>query len=518
MKKRALYILVLLPFLLAGCKNTHRSSSQSGSGSGGSNIDPTSSTTIEIYATNDMHGIVQEEYDKAGMPKLMTYLNERGKEANTLLLDQGDSWQGSIYSNYNHGGLITDLMNCIHYDVRTVGNHDFDWGLDYLKANTAKSYNGYSTPVLAGNVYDYDFTTKTNGTHQQSDIGGTSVTYTLANGLKVGILGCIGDGQITSITSLYTKNICFANHINFIKNEATHLRRDEHCDVIIASVHAGQEDVRGYGLSNYVDLVLCGHTHRQEGMNEGNLFYIQSSANTESFSHITLTYNYEQEDVIQTSCEWIEASEIKSKVQTIEPTIQQIVNSYNQECETAANEVVAKNVDGSFSSSREYPNLMCKAIMDQCIADGYNDVILSYVNKARDNNYNYTWTYADLYQAFPFDNIVYITEITGDELLRQVKKYNYICRNEAYTNNEIVRNAKYKIAVLDYLYFHTDESRDYDYFPASADTSTTTLSKNYREILRDWLKGKGYNTGGGLKASDYSSSLWQHNRNAFAEA
>ena len=206
MKKRALYILVLLPFLLAGCKNTHRSSSQSGSGSGGSNIDPTSSTTIEIYTTNDMHGIVQEEYDKAGMPKLMTYLNERGKEANTLLLDQGDSWQGSIYSNYNHGGLITDLMNYIHYDVRTVGNHDFDWGLDYLKANTAKSYNGYSTPVLAGNVYDYDFTTKTNGTHQQSDIGGTSVTYTLANGLKVGILGCIGDGQITSITSLRSES------------------------------------------------------------------------------------------------------------------------------------------------------------------------------------------------------------------------------------------------------------------------------------------------------------------------
>ena len=516
MKKRLLLLIPILLVSLAGCKNRHYSS-QSGGGSGGNNIDPTSSTTIEIYATNDMHGIVQEEYGRTGMPKLMTYLNDKGKEANTLLLDQGDSWQGSIYSNYNHGGLITDLMNCIHYDVRTVGNHDFDWGVDYLKANTAKSYNGYATPVLAGNIYDYDFATKTVGSHQQSDIGGTSVTYTLDNGLKVGILGCIGEEQITSITSLYTKDICFTNHINFIKSEATHLRNDEHCDIVIASIHTGQEDVTRAGLSNYVDLVLCGHTHKQEATNEGNLFFIQSSAYTESIGHITLTYNYEQEGVVQTACEWIEANEIKNKIQTIDPTIQQIVNSYNQECEGVANEVLARNVDGEFSSSREYPNLMCKAIMDQCIIEGHNDVILSYVNKARDSNYNYTWTYADLYQAFPFDNTVYITEITGDELLRQVKKYNYICRNSSYTNNEINRNSKYKIAVLDYLYFHTDEYRDYDYFPTSADTSTITLTKNYREILRDWLRAGGY-TNGGLKASDYSSSLWQFNRNAFVEA
>ena len=125
MKKRLLLLIPILLVSLAGCKNRHHSS-QSGSGSGGNNIDPTSSTTIEIYATNDMHGIVQEEYGRTGMPKLMTYLNDKGKEANTLLLDQGDLWQGSIYSNYNHGGLITDLMNFIHYDVRTVGNHDFD--------------------------------------------------------------------------------------------------------------------------------------------------------------------------------------------------------------------------------------------------------------------------------------------------------------------------------------------------------------------------------------------------------
>ena len=69
---------------------------------------------------------------------------------------------------------------------------------------------------------------------------------------------------------------------------------------------------------------------------------------------------------------------------------------------------------------------MCKAVLDQCALEGYNDIFLSYVNKSRDSNYNSTWTYADLYQAFPFDNVVYITEITGVELLREVKGYNFI--------------------------------------------------------------------------------------------
>ena len=530
MKKRLLLLIPILLVSLAGCKNNQHSSSHNGSSgnsssgtstSGGttsSDIDPTASTTIDIYATNDLHGIVQEEYGRTGMPKLMTYLNDKGKEANTLLLDQGDSWQGSIYSNYNHGELITDLMNYVQFDARTVGNHDFDWGVDYLKANTAKKYNGYATPVLAGNIYDYDFSTKTVGTNQQSDIGVKSVTYTLENGLKVGVLGCIGEAQITSITSLYTKEICFTNHVDFIKSEATHLKNDENCDIIIASVHTGEEDVMNEGLGDYVDLVLCGHTHSEESDNEGNLFYVQSKAYTQSFSHITLTYNYEQEDVVETKVDWIQAESLKNTVKTVDPTIQQIVNTYNQECDVAANEVVAVNVEGNFYSSQHYPNLMCKAVLDQCALEGYNDIFLSYVNKSRDSNYNSTWTYADLYQAFPFDNVVYITEITGAELLREVKGYNFICRNSAYSSNEIDRNAKYKIAVLDYLYFHTNESRNYDYFPTSADTSTVTLSKNYREILRDWLKAKGYNTSAGLRASDFSSSLWEYNRTAFVQA
>ena len=504
MKKRLLLLIPILLISLSGCKKPRHSSDS----------DTESSKTIEIYATNDIHGAIMEDGDRVGLSKIMTYLNDRGHEGNTLLIDQGDTWQGSIYSNYNHGELITDVMNYIHYDARSVGNHDFDWGVDYLKINTAKKYNGYSVPVLAGNVYDFDFDTKRVGVNQQSEIGIKSVTYTLENGLKVGILGGIGESQITSITSSYTKDICFTNHIDFIKQEATHLKNDEHCDVIIASIHTGQEDLLNNGLQNYVDLVLCGHTHKQESTHEGNLYYSQSKAYTQSVGHITLTYDINKKDVIKTSINTITGRQISSMVTTIEPTIQQIVNSYNQECQVAADEVLATNVSGAFYSSEQYPNLMCRAIFDECVSENYNDVFLTYVNVARASNYSSAWTYADLYQAFPFDNHIYIANITGDELLREVKNYNYIYRNPSYTSNVINRNSIYKIAVIDYLYFHTNENRYYDYFPNTGGTSVTTLNKNYREILRDWLKAKNY-LAGGLNSSDYLSSLWAHDRTAF---
>ena len=472
--------------------------------------------TIDIYASNDIHGQIEEGNSECGVGKFATYFKEKGEQENTLLLDQGDTWQGSIYSNYNHGALITDIMNYVQFDARTVGNHDFDWGIDYVKANTARSYNGYTTPTLAGNVYDYEFSTKTVGNIQQSDIGIKSVSYTLENGLKVGILGCIGYDQITSISSNYTTNITFTDHIEFIKSEATYLRNNENCDVVICSIHSGQDSVTGYDLKNYVDLVLCGHTHYREFTNEDELYYVQTNAYTKSFSHVTLTYDAEANDVTKTSIDFIYASDVKRSVTTIDSGIQNIINGYYSEVEEAANAVVANNVKSTFNRYGPAENLMARAMLEQAKKEGYN-VDLSFLNEARSTltPNRGSFTYADIYQAFPFDNVVYIAEITGREFLNEICNWNYICRNETFTNDYIDPNGTYTIAVIDFIYLHTNSDRDYNFFPESAGTSTTTLSKNYREILKDYLINEGYASNKTLDPDDFQSSSWAYNRTVF---
>ena len=516
MKKRTIIVLAAISVLLVGC-NIKKTSSSSGSNLS-SNVSSSSSanpdlSTIEIYATNDIHGQVKENASCPGVGKLGTFLKQRKAESNTLLFDQGDAWQGSVYSNHNHGKLITDVMNYVRYDARSIGNHDFDWGVDVIKENNQRSYGGYTTPVLAGNIYDFDFSTKVEGDTQQAEIGIKSLTINL-DGLKIGVLGGIGRDQITSINSLFTRDIAFKDHVEFIKEEAQRLRNEENCNLIICSIHTGQESVTGEGLQKYVDLFLCGHTHKQEYSHEGSTYYVQAAGYEKSISHITIKYRKSTNSLLSTKVSYLDKTDISAKVQNIDPEIQTIINNYN--VDSLANTVFASNVSGYFDRYEQSSNLMAKAIMDRTIAEGHSDVLFSMINEARDGlPYSTSWTFADIFECFPFDNIVYIATVKGRELQSQLN-YNYICRNSSITNDEIDLNGDYKIAVLDYVYFHTNADRYYNYFWITGGTSNVTLSNNYRDILTDWMVDNHYNTGNVLNSNDYSFSQWNHNKSAFS--
>ncbi len=466
-------------------------------------------TVIRIYATNDIHGQVYPESNRIGVGKLMTYLKDKkDSEDNVLLLDQGDTWQGSIYSNINYGNMITDIMNYVHYDARTVGNHDFDWGAQYLINNTNREFLGYKTPVLAANVYDFDFTTKRVGSIQQSQIGVTTVTYTFDEDVKVGIVGTIGDKQIASINSFYVRELTFKNHVDVIKKEASKLR-EEGCQIVIACCHADQDDLKGYGLSNYVDLVLCGHSHQNEKyIEDKTLYYGQFGSNTNGLGYIELTYHKNTNEVTTDTFKTISTSTVNSSVKTINPTIQAIIDTYATECEQEASQILATNVNGSFDATEEAPMVMCKAIYDYSKECGY-DIDFSYCNQARHYLPRGTWTYADIYEAFPFDNDIYIFEITKNEYINQVMSDSWICKDKD-TPITLSDNKTITIATIDYIAFHTNTRRYYDRLPSIDNKPIEEhikLDKNYRTILKDWLLENQYNQGGHtLYASDFRSS------------
>ena len=467
--------------------------------------------TIDIYAINDFHGAIEEQSNsRMGLINMGSYMKKKGSEANTLLLDQGDTWQGSIYSNTNYGHLINDVMCEARFDARTVGNHDFDWGLDKLKENTQRSYNGYTVPVLAANVYNYNFSTKVEGSVHQTDIGVKTVSYTLENGLKVGIVGVIGSDQITSINTVFVKDICFKDHINVIKTEATNLRNSG-CDVVIVSAHAPQDQVMNNDLENYVDLVLCGHSHDVEFGEEGDLHYAQFGAYGQQLGHITLTYDTSSHDVTDTSIVTVSPSDVVSDLNgQTDATIRNLVNTSVADCSTLANEVVASNVNGSFYSNSNLPNMMAKAIYDTAVSEGYSDITLAMVNNARSSlTEKSQWTYADIYQAFPFDNYIYIIEATGADIVNEAK-YNYVCLNSTLAaqgdEKTLNRNTKYKVAVIDYLAVHTNASRYYNYFPSSNGEIKGTLSNTYRNVLKGWLNSNGYSSGTRLNYYDFANS------------
>ncbi|WP_124059516.1 5'-nucleotidase C-terminal domain-containing protein [Vaginisenegalia massiliensis] len=121
----------------------------------------TTTTTVAkdvvILHTNDMHGRMEEEKNKAGdtsvigLAKLDTIVETEKAKAGqvTYLLDAGDAFQGLPISNASKGMEMAKLMNQIGYDAMAVGNHEFDFGLDQIKAYK----ESLIFPLLSSNTY-----------------------------------------------------------------------------------------------------------------------------------------------------------------------------------------------------------------------------------------------------------------------------------------------------------------------------------------------------------------------------
>lgn len=476
----------------------------------------TQTADINIFAINDFHGQIEPQSGRAGLVKTYSYLkNEKNNNPDTLLLDQGDTFQGSIYSNYNRGALLTDVTNYCQFDARTIGNHDFDWGTEALKKCAEMSYENYRTPTLGANLYDYDFDTKIAGNTFRSDLGVTKVTTrTLSNGIKVGIVGVIGMDQITSISTTMSKDFVFLNHVNIIKEQAEILRNDVKCDVVICSVHAPTSEVTGCDLADYVDLVLCGHSHQIEEEVEDDLYFLQFDSYSKHIGNVTLTYDFAKHDVIKTKVVTLDSYDLSTAKD--DPTIVNLLNTYKEQCDIEASEVLVSKVNGNFYSSGELPRVMANAIYDKAVSEGYT-IDLAMLNNARASLYSSDapWKYKHIYQAFPFDNLIYIADVKGSELIKEIVNYtNYFYRSDTFTDTSFDSNRTYRIACIDFLLFHTGLRtygtnpyyRQYDYFNINAGNYVGVLSKNYRLILKDWLVEKGYSTGTKtLSYSDFST-------------
>jgi 5'-nucleotidase len=177
---------------------------------------------------------------------------QRQQYPNLLLLDSGDFSQGSGYYTLFKGEVEIGLMNQMGYDAATIGNHEFDFGLD----NMARLFRQANFPIVCSN---YDCT----GTVLE---GLVKPYITLKReGVKIGVFalapqlkGLVSDRNCEGITYLDPAETA-QKYIDL-------LRRQEKCDLVICLSHLGWEvsvfpDERFLSLTEGCDLVLGGHTH-----------------------------------------------------------------------------------------------------------------------------------------------------------------------------------------------------------------------------------------------------------------
>ena len=216
---------------------------------------------LVILHTNDTHSCVMPlnpnladttKANRGGFIRRATMIKEeREKNPQLLLIDSGDFSQGSPYYTLFKGDVEIGLMNEMKYDASTIGNHEFDFGLE----NMARLFKKADFPILCAN---YDFT----GTVLQ----GIVKPYTIVkrNGLKIGLFAV--DPKLDGL--VFAKNcqgvkyldpvVCAQKMVNTLKRKG--------CDVVICISHlgwniGGDDDNRLVANTRGIDVVLGGHSH-----------------------------------------------------------------------------------------------------------------------------------------------------------------------------------------------------------------------------------------------------------------
>ena len=218
---------------------------------------------LVILHTNDTHSTIFPINDqlpdtvKAGrggfLRRMAMLKEERAKHPDLLYFDSGDFFQGSAYFTMFKGDVEIGLMNLMGIDASTIGNHEFDFGLD----NMAEMFRKATFPILCAN---YDFT----GTVME---GVTKPWIVIKrNGVKIGVFavcpkleGLVSDKNCPGVKYLDPARVALET--------ATMLKQVQKCDIVICISHLGWNSSRGeddqYMIkgSRHIDLVLGGHTH-----------------------------------------------------------------------------------------------------------------------------------------------------------------------------------------------------------------------------------------------------------------
>lgn len=219
---------------------------------------------IVILQTNDCHSQIlpfnknladKTKADLGGFTRRVAYVKQqREKNPDLLLFDSGDFSQGSSYYNLFKGDVEIGLMNIMHYDAATIGNHEFDFGL----YNMARIFRMAEFPIVCTN---YDF----KGTVLEDIVKPYVVLK--RNGLKIGVFGLSPKLEGLVVKENYG-SIKYLDPVSSARDVVKILREKEKCDFVVCLSHLGWKtgdeepsDERLIPLTDGIDVVLGGHTH-----------------------------------------------------------------------------------------------------------------------------------------------------------------------------------------------------------------------------------------------------------------
>jgi 2',3'-cyclic-nucleotide 2'-phosphodiesterase (5'-nucleotidase family) len=432
-----------------------------------------STLTISVIATTDLHGGVLPRGERGGVALLGGYLrNIRAARlqdgGGVLLVDSGDMFQGTLESNLNEGAAVVAAYNALGYAAAAIGNHEFDYGpagpdetvqkpgedpRGALKARAASA----RFPFLAANTVD-------DATGQP--VAWTNVkpsTLVEVRGVRVGLIGVTTPDTPALTIGANVIGLTFVPLVPVITREAMALRARGATAVIVLA-HAGGRCTRFDDPENLsscdqmaeivqvarqlpaglVDVIAAGHTHQAMAHDVGGVVIVEAYSTGRSFSRVDLMVNRStrtlagkrifppqdlcgREDPATHTCDPATARSAALVPARYENRVVRPDAASAAAIAPAARKAIAMKTQ-PIGVSLETPlargDQQSETAIADLVADGTlastpgADVALSNGGSLRTDLPAGPLTYGSIYELYPFDNRIVTLTLTGDQLTR----------------------------------------------------------------------------------------------------
>lgn len=402
---------------------------------------------LVILHTNDMHGAAVATDDALGYARIaQAKKNIEALGADVLLLDAGDASQGTPIVNLNYGRNAMEFMNAAGYDAMTVGNHEFDWGLDNLLQNR----DAAQFPMLVCNIKD-----KISGelTFQANKI------FELSSGLKVGVFGVATPETMTKAHPDKVKGITFSMGDELVADVQAQVDEltNAGCDVIVALAHLGDADESTGNRSidvldkvSGINVFVDGHSHTtiDGGVMQNGALRTSTGSSSKAIGYVVVDVDKSGEaPVVNASCGLYTIDDNAENALVLGAALAEdeataaVVNATNDSVNTELSTPFARTevlLDGERdpgvrTQETNLGDFAADAILwaaRQALGEDKVDLAVTNGGGIRTSVQIGDVTMLDMKTVFPFGNEVATLTVTGAELLEALEAATY-CTPEA---------------------------------------------------------------------------------------
>ena len=434
---------------------------------------------IVILYTNDEHGWMdpyQNSGGSAGMAYKWRQREGMSDDGPFLVLSGGDMWTGHALSTVWEGESMIDVMNAMGYDAAAIGNHDFDFGLEALRAREEEA----TFPFLSANIRE----------QKTGEIPDFALPYfvTDVNGIGVGLIGLSTIETKIDTQPSHVAEFDFLPYAEVLPDIAEQARDDGAGLLLIIGHLCGNETRTLAPLAAELDIHLIGGGHCHQEVNEvvNGVSLVESGFFNRGYTRIDILYDTDTDVIVEMETEFM-----PNKAGREDAEIASLIESWRDQTDDAIWEIIGYVDSGIDRNSPEMAALVLDPWLDAWTGA---DAALASSRYVQQDLIQGDITPGVIIGLLSTSNELVEVDLTGEQLIETIKAHHPLMAGIDAEENEyrfsdggtVVSDSIYRVLVPEALYFGGNY---FEFFRYDPDPTFTGI--DWRQPTLDWIRSVG---------------------------